>query len=411
VAISDEKNNADVLVTASGLKLEKSPPPPAEKPRLRGPISEPSAGLKALGKLPPSASGLSFVEEPHAVKGLEFVRKGLSGGMRVIQEIPASSDAQTFSLPSEGNIIVLQVPANSQGVKVIQLPSFSTRSVKSRGLTRYTQPSFTATGPEEVVKETPPPETASDKGESHPAASLTSDGSKNDDKDKKAKDSDSSPMVLIPAGYFNMGSPDEKGNTDEHPQHKVWVEAFYMDKYLTTFDQYDKFCDDTGRNPISDNGWGRGDNPAINLMWEDADAFCKWAGKRLPTEAEWEKAARGGTDTAYFFGDNENLLKDYAWYADNSGDKIKTVGQKKPNPFGLYDILGDVWEWMSDWYGKDYYRQSPAQNPTGPESGTYRVLRGGSFNVNADYLQSAHRGIDRPDHQDTNDGCRCAKSQ
>jgi formylglycine-generating enzyme required for sulfatase activity len=218
-------------------------------------------------------------------------------------------------------------------------------------------------------------------------------------------------MVLIPAGYFMMGSAVGKGNSDEHPQHKVWVGAFYMDKYLATFDEYDKFCEKTGRDPAQDNGWGRGKNPVVNIKWSDADAFCRWAGKRLPTEAEWEKAARGGSDSDYFFGDDAAQLKDYAWFADNSGDRVQPVGQKQPNPYGLYDIVGNVWEWVNDWYGQTYYDESPAQNPTGPTSGEYRVLRGGSWNINADYLESAHRGMDEPDHQDTSDGCRCARSR
>jgi formylglycine-generating enzyme required for sulfatase activity/predicted nucleic acid-binding Zn ribbon protein len=392
-----EKKNSNyppgVLVTASGLQLVQSSPPPSGKPRLDGQIPEPSSTLKALQQLSPSASGLAFIEEVPSGSGLRFVQQGSSGGMRVVQEIPASSGVQMVPLPSGENFIVLQIPP---GMKVIQLPSFSSPS----------QPSSPASSPEAVVKETPSPEATLDA--TKPAASETPDSSKSD---KKGKDSDSSPVVLIPAGYFNMGSPDGKGNRDEHPQHKVWVGAFYMDRYLATFDQYDKFCEATGRDPVSDNGWGRGKNPVINIKWSDADSFCKWAGKRLPTEAEWERAARGGTDTSYFFGDDESQIKDYAWYADNSGDKAQPVGMKQPNAFGLYDIVGNVWQWVNDWYGQSYYDESPAQNPTGPAGGEYRVLRGGSWNINADYLQSAHRGMDEPDHQDNSDGCRCAKSR
>jgi formylglycine-generating enzyme required for sulfatase activity len=383
---------AGVLTTMSGLQLVQSPPPPMGKPQLGAPIPPPSSDLKSLAQLSPWSSGLAFIEEAPGSAGIQFIQQGTNGGMKVVQEIPASSGVQMVPVPQGGNIIVLQIPP---GMKVIQLPSFSSPSQPSAS---SVQPPVSI--PNEVVKETPSPEA--------PSASQTPDSDKDE---KKGKESDSSAMVLIPAGYFNMGSPDGKGNGDEHPQHKVWVGAFYMDKYLATFDQYDKFCEATGRVPVSDNGWGRGKNPVINIKWSDADSFCKWAGKRLPTEAEWERAARGGTDTAYFFGDDETQLKDYAWYADDAGDRAQPVGLKQPNAFGLYDIVGDVWQWVGDWYGQGYYGESPVQNPTGPTSGEYRVLRGGSWNINADYLQSAHRGMDEPDHQDTSDGCRCAKSR
>lgn len=329
--------------------------------------------------------------------------------MRVVQEIPASSGAQMVSLPSGGNIIVLQVPANFQGFKVIQLPAFPAPETNPSSSTSPPPPS---SSPEpsspDVVKETPSPEASPEPETPKPSPVETPESTKTTE---KPKPEDLSPMVLVPAGYFNMGSPEGKGNKDEHPQHKVWVGAFYMDRYLVTFDQYDKFSEATGRDPVPDNGWGRGKNPVINIKWGDADAFCKWAGKRLPTEAEWERAARGGTDSAYFFGDDDSQLKDYAWYADNSGDKAQPVGLKQPNPLGLYDMVGNVWQWVNDWYAQDYYNQSPAQNPPGPDSGDYKVLRGGSWNINSDYLQSAHRGMDEPDHQDDSDGCRCAKSR
>lgn len=362
------------------------------KPQLQAQVPEPSSGLKALQKLPSSQSGLTFIEEIPGGKGLEFVQQGANGGMKVVQEVPASSGVQMVPLPSGSNIIVLQMPANSQGIKVIQLPSFSSNPSS-------TQPS-PASSPEDVVKETPSPE------QSDNANKPTPEGTPQ----KKEKEADLSQMALIPAGYFLMGSPSGKGNNDEHPQHKVWVSAFYMDKYLVTFEEYDKFCEATGRDPAQDNGWGRGKNPVVNIKWSDADAYCHSVGKRLPTEAEWEKAARGGTDTDYFFGDDPGQLKDYAWYADNSNDRVQPVGQKKPNPYGLYDIVGDVWEWVNDYYGESYYDESPAQDPQGPNGGEYRVLRGGSWSINADYLESAHRGMDEPDHQDTSDGCRCAKS-
>jgi formylglycine-generating enzyme required for sulfatase activity len=214
--------------------------------------------------------------------------------------------------------------------------------------------------------------------------------------------------VLILAGDFWMGSPDGEGDSDEHPKHKVRLDAFYIDKYEVTVSHYKK-CVEAGKCSAPKTGvgcnWGnpkRGDNYPVNCVdWNQSDTFCRWAGKRLPTEAEWEKAARGGTETRFSFGNDESLYRDYAWDRENSGSKdhpmqfiagrylhlkkyvndygglTHPVGQKKPNQFGLYDMYGNVWEWVSDWYGENYYRNSPQKNPQGPIIGAKRVIRGG----------------------------------
>lgn len=221
-------------------------------------------------------------------------------------------------------------------------------------------------------------------------------------------------MVLIPAGEFLMGSPDEWEN-DEHPQHKVWLDAYYIDKYEVTFEQYDKFCEATGRSKPSDSGWGRGNRPVINVSWDDAVAYADWAGKRLPTEAEWEKACRAchsewsEESHKYCFGDSESRLGAYAWYSDYSGGGTRPVGQKKPNAYGLYDMHGNVWEWCADWYGENYYRESPYKNPRGPDS-SYRVLRGGGRFSYASYCRSALRYWVKPTNRNDLWGFRCAVS-
>ena len=117
----------------------------------------------------------------------------------------------------------------------------------------------------------------------------------------------------------------------------------------------------------------------------------------LPTEAQWEYACRAGSTTRYCFGDNESQLGDYAWYGDNSGNKTHPVGQKKPNAWGLYDMHGNVWEWCQDWYDERVYANSPTDDPTGPATGTYRVLRGGSWILDGWYCRSAYRYSGRPE--------------
>jgi formylglycine-generating enzyme required for sulfatase activity len=221
-------------------------------------------------------------------------------------------------------------------------------------------------------------------------------------------------MVLIKAGNFWMGSSDdeEENSASEYPRHQVWLSAYYIDKYPVTFDQFDKFCDAIGKPHVNDQGWERGKRPAINLTWQDADEYCKWAGKRLPTEAEWEKAAKGGKDTIYFWGDDPGQADDYAWFARNSELRSHPVGSKKPNRFGLYDMVGNVSQWTADWYDTEYYPVSPAKDPKGPQikKGKFRALRGSSWFFAAETLRVANRGGDDPKHASIYTGCRCAKS-
>ena len=203
-------------------------------------------------------------------------------------------------------------------------------------------------------------------------------------------------MVLIPAGEFTMGSPKGIGDNDERPQHKVFLDAYRIDEYEVTVAQYKKFCEATGRKMPSAPSWGWQDtHPIVNVSWDDAVAYATNCGKRLPTEAEWEKAARAGASTKYCFGDNESDLKDYAWYYANANKQTHPVGTKKPNVFGLYDMHGNVWEWCSDIYDENYYSNSPTNNPKGPSSkdnDPQRVYRGGSwFFKGGEFCRSAMR--------------------
>ena len=209
--------------------------------------------------------------------------------------------------------------------------------------------------------------------------------------------------VKIPAGKFQMGDSAKE-------VHTVTLDSFYMSKTLVTFHQYDLFCEETGRDKPKDMGWGRGDRPVINVSWHDADDFCKWlSGKigenvHLPTEAQWEYACRARTT-----GDRYGDLDEIAWYDKNSKGKTHPVAQKKPNAFGLYDMLGNVWEWCNDFYGK--YPREAVTNPTGPKDGAFRVLRGGSWIFFGRDLRSAYRNWIDPADRDFYSGFRLARGQ
>jgi formylglycine-generating enzyme required for sulfatase activity len=157
-------------------------------------------------------------------------------------------------------------------------------------------------------------------------------------------------------------------------------------------------------------------SPVACVSWNDAMDYINWlneqTGKtyRLLTEAEWEYAARAGSEAAYTFGSDVKQLDAYAWYSGNSGGKAHPVGKKKPNRWGLYDMHGNIWEWVNDWYAEDYYKNSPQDNPTGPEKGVYRVLRGGSWFDNPTYVRSAGRSRGSPAYRLDGVGFRLART-
>ena len=223
--------------------------------------------------------------------------------------------------------------------------------------------------------------------------------------------------VTIPAGSYYMGSPSSEPakDVDELP-HKVEVNSFKMSKYEITFDQYDEFCEATGWPKPEDEGFGRGNRPVIYVTWYDALAFAIWVGARLPTEAEWEYAARANTKTPFYSGDNittdqANYDGNYPYFTNAEGvfrEKTMPVGSFKPNAFGLYDMCGNVREWCSDWY--DVYNTEVIEDPKGPSKGTLKVDRGGAWNRSARNCRSAGRLNCLPRNFDNNIGFRVVVS-
>ena len=218
-------------------------------------------------------------------------------------------------------------------------------------------------------------------------------------------------MVYIEAGKFMMGS--KNGGDDEKPIHRVNIDYnFYIGKYEVTFAEYDKFCEDTGRSKPSDEGWGRENRPVINVSWKDAKAYTIWLSKktgkkfRLPTEAEWEYIARAKTNTKWSFGNTENNLNSYGWCEDNSNNRTHKVGQKLPNPWEIYDIHGNVWEWCKDWYVASYNNTPRNGNDNNSGSCKEKVIRGGSWVNNPKILRSAVRSWDKPNSSSFNVGFR-----
>ena len=220
-------------------------------------------------------------------------------------------------------------------------------------------------------------------------------------------------MLRIAAGEFEMGST-SKGFGKEDPVHTVRIsQDFLLGRYPVTNAQYAEYLKASGKNvkqPLNwdDRRFNQPEQPVVGVSWDDAQRFCEWAGCRLPTEAEWEYACRAGTTTAYSFGDEGELLDQYGWYDKNSGGQTQPVGTKLPNPWGLHDMHGNVWEWCQDWYGE--YGKSPVVDPTGPATGTGRVLRGGSWYYPAVICRSSFRNYLRPFIRYFNFGFRVART-
>ena len=276
-------------------------------------------------------------------------------------------------------------------------------------------------------------------------------------------------MVLIPAGEFIMGSPDGEGAYDEHPQHTVYLDAFYIDKYEVTNAQFKEFIEATGyvtyarqrnkglvwnpkelskrtlraftgvnwqypyawrKNEGHPNVWenhivDRGrhfismyldiNHPVVEVSWNDAQAYAKWAGKRLPTEAEWEKAASGTDGRKWPWGNVFDLdIKGITAHA-NIASNVPMLVDSFPtgvSPYGAYNMAGNVQEWCADWYAADYYAHSPKNNPKGPDNGIGRVLRGGSWRHQKSYqVLSTNRAYREPTYRTNFIGFRCAWSQ
>ncbi len=245
-------------------------------------------------------------------------------------------------------------------------------------------------------------------------------------------------MAQVPSGDFWMGRTHyflvdaigwfERDRQDDTPAHKIFTDAFFIDKYEVTNEDYEKFA--TATNRAKPWHWvagkipkGEERVPVYNVTWFDADAYCKWAGKRLPTEAEWEKAARGGPDRAkYPWGDAGIGAVGYgapdAAVESNRATQANAnypfgavaVGSFPPNGYGLYDMAGNVWEWTNDWYERNYYTLTPRRNPAGPASGKYKVIRGGGW-VDDDErnLMNSFRNYTDPDLKAASIGFRCAK--
>ncbi len=237
---------------------------------------------------------------------------------------------------------------------------------------------------------------------------------------------DGAPMILVPAGLFPMGVPkgDRDGGRDEYPRHEVVLDHYYIDKYEVTHGRYAEFVKATGHrtpeNPkypkrtlwsdhLSDS---LSERPVINVDWQDSEAYCRWAGKRLPTEAEWEKAARGTEDRRFPWGNVEPTDKHLNFNQKWKGEKtLMPVGSYEAgkSPFGAYDMAGNVWEWVADWYDPLYYEKSPGTNPKGPDTGTYKVLRSSGWSVETPLVRLFTRVKSDPKNRNDSTGFRCAK--
>lgn len=244
-------------------------------------------------------------------------------------------------------------------------------------------------------------------------------------------------MVPVPAGVFAMGAvidnPNEWGDTDEEPVHEVYLKTFYIDRYeasaaefaefLNTFPHYAPGFLETGSavtveriDGVYRPRPGLERYPANRISWFGARAYCEWRGKRLPTEAEWEKAARGTDGRIFPWGNRhpDNSLATYRRPFATHGFQVMEPVDSMPqgaSPYGAHHMAGNVWEWVNDWYEDIYYEHAPQENPQGPETGDHKVMRGGNWYYKAYYMRTTYRFNDPPETFKVWQGVRCAWSE
>lgn len=242
--------------------------------------------------------------------------------------------------------------------------------------------------------------------------------------DNEVTNGQSVKMVFVPAGEFSMGS--EMGDADERPVHPVYLDAFYIDMYEVTNAHF-RLCVDAGAclppaKAGSSTRAGYYDNPDFNdfpvmyVSWEMARAYCAWRGAELPTEAQWEKTARGTDGRTYPWGEGIDCQRANYYHKEGTdftacvGDTTRVGSYESgQSPYGAYDMTGNVWEWVADWYGASYYRESPLNNPPGPESGNARVVRGGAWQFSDYLVRATRRYWFDPSNALENVGFRCAR--
>ncbi len=227
-------------------------------------------------------------------------------------------------------------------------------------------------------------------------------------------------MVSVPEGEYYVGCNrrrDRHCDADENPYHKVKLDAYYIDQYEVTIAQYrecveEKVC----RAPKEYSDFDADDQPAVGVSWNDATTYCEWAGKRLPTEAEWEQAARGPDGNVYPWGNYncgcECAVQEERQLYGCGKDSTLPVGtaKKGQSPYGTYDQAGNVWEWVYDWYDPKYFANSETENPKGPETGEKKVRKGGGFANVKNYLRTSDRSPAPPEMLSNSTGFRCAKT-
>ena len=240
---------------------------------------------------------------------------------------------------------------------------------------------------------------------------------------------DQAPMVSIPEGSFPMGVPKaaRDGGVDERPNHEVFVDDFYIDKYEVTNGRYLQFVTETRhRTPQHPSDPSKGiwkDNmmpesvtnlPVINVDWNDARAYCAWAEKRLPTEAEWEKAAKGPNDWRFPWGNieppQEHANFSQTWRGEATLVQVG-IYEKGKSLYGVYDMAGNVWEWVADWYDAEYYQKSPPRNPKGPKTGTYKAVRSSGWQGETPQVRIFTRIKSLPTDRNNSTGFRCATDE
>lgn len=217
-------------------------------------------------------------------------------------------------------------------------------------------------------------------------------------------------MIFVEGGEFQMGNPAGLVQQKALPAHRVRLRGFFLDRCEVTVAQFSEYCKATAQKMPQQPPFSETNHPVVNVTWREASAYAQWRGKRLPTEAEWEYAARGGNRSRGYKFSGSDSLAEVGWYLKNSKEQTHPVGTKKPNELGIFDMSGNAYEWCSDWSSETYYASSPVDNPAGPATGYEKVIRGGCwYDGDIAGTRVAHRGSFDPQDTFMYMGFRCAR--
>jgi formylglycine-generating enzyme required for sulfatase activity/serine/threonine protein kinase len=414
IAKSEPTEETTPVYDSTAMEAADSVADPSQQPAAEAGfvVSSTEENVEEILELPPADGGQQITGEEISEEATQPPVQTVAENISPEPDIPVADD-------TKAGVMSYDIPADMQPLYDLETPTAGTADVNLQG----EEPVVDSAKPDILVKEQEDGEICDIKPQRPlPKIDLPPGfhWSSAEEGDIAICDKDGATMIYIPAGVFIMGRQGDDSTSAETPEHEVTLEAYLIDQCPVTWYQYNLFCEESKRNPPATPGWEADPSqPVVNINWDDAAAYSKWAGKALPSEAQWEKAAKGGV---YFDGDTMRMQKNklprrcYPWgdVKPNDGGDWRANCVQEPqygerscspvgsyiqgaSPYGCFDMAGNVWQWCEDWYNENYYANSIPNNPRGPRSGSGHALRGGAWNSEHRYITTTFRAWLEPD--------------